>query len=421
MRAVRRGYHGVYPMLTPSYLECSLTGERYPAGQVHNLSRAGAPLLVRYPLEAIRRSWLRESLKGAPPTMWRYGPVLPVRDRAHVVTLGEGMTPSLRLERLGPLMGASDLWLKDDGINPTMSFKARGLACAISMCREFGITRVAIPSAGNAASALAAYAAAAGIQAFIFMPRDVPYSNYLECKAFGADVTLVDGLISDCGRIVAERKDQEGWFDVSTLKEPYRIEGKKTMGYEIAEQFGWELPDVILYPTGGGVGLIGMWKAFAELQQLAWIGSKRPRMVAVQAEGCQPVVRAFQEGASTTEFWTDAHTAASGLRVPKPLGDRLILQALRESKGTAVAVSDEEMIDAGAELARCEGVFAAPEGAACVAAVRKLLASGFLTPQERILIYNTGAGLKYIEAYQTRFPRTAASDQDKLGGLITPR
>ena len=289
------------------------------------------------------------------------------------------------------------------------------------MCVELGIRKVAIPSAGNAASAMAAYAAAAGLESYIFMPNDVPQSNYIECKAFGANVTLVDGLISDCGRIVAERKDAEGWFDVSTLKEPYRIEGKKTMGYEVAEQFGWELPDVIFYPAGGGVGLIGMWKAFEEMETLGWISSKRPKMIAVQAEGCQPVVRAFEQGKQRSEFWENAHTVASGLRVPKPLGDFLILDAVRKSGGTAIAVSDSDALDAGIQLATDEGIFAAPEGGACIAALRKLLSNGFLKPHERIVIYNTGAGLKYLEAYSTRYPRATTSEQDKLGGLITPR
>lgn len=331
------------------------------------------------------------------------------------------MTPLIRAGRLGGRMGASDLWIKDEGLNPTGSFKARGLSCAVSMCVELGVRKVAIPSAGNAASAMAAYAAAAGIEAHIFMPRDVPQSNYVECKSFGANVTLVDGLISDCGRIVGERKQAEGWFEVSTLKEPYRIEGKKTMGYEVAEQFQWNLPDAIFYPTGGGVGLIGMWKAFEEMEALGWIGAKRPKMIAVQVTGCQPVVRAFEQGAERSEFWKDAHTLASGLRVPKPLGDFLILRAVRASGGAAIAVTDEETIDAGIELASAEGLFVAPEGAACIAALRKLLESGFLKSGERIVIYNTGSGLKYLEAYSTRFPRTSAGDTDKLGGLITPR
>ncbi len=408
-------------MTTLSHLECSRCGTRYEAGQALNLCTCGGPLLVRYDLEKARQNWSREWLMRAPSTMWRYAPVLPVSKPESIVSLGEGFTPLVRAKRLGPQMGAPQLWIKDEGINPTGSFKARGLSCAISMCAELGIKKVAIPSAGNAASAMAAYAAAAGIEAHIFMPRDVPQSNYIECKSFGAHVTLVDGLISDCGRIVGERKAAEGWFEVSTLKEPYRIEGKKTMGYEVAEQFQWELPDVIFYPTGGGVGMIGMWKAFAEMEAMGWISSKRPKMIAVQVEGCQPVVRAFEQGAEFSEFWKDAHTVASGLRVPKPLGDFLVLQAVRQSGGCAIAVSDDEMLAAGVELASMEGMFAAPEGAACVAALRKLLASGFLSSNDRMVIYNTGAGLKYLEAYSTRFPRYEATEADKLGGLITPR
>jgi threonine synthase len=289
------------------------------------------------------------------------------------------------------------------------------------MAKKLGLQKVAIPSAGNAASALAAYAAAAGLEAHIFMPKDVPQANFIECKAFGASVTLVDGLISDCGRIVGERKKSEGWFEVSTLKEPYRIEGKKTMGYEVVEQFGWEVPDAILYPCGGGVGLIGMWKAFAEMEELGWIGKKRPKMISVQAVGCEPITRAFEQKAAASQFFENAHTVASGLRVPKAIGDFLVLEAVRESGGTALSISDEEMLDAGVLLAEREGIFAAPEGGACVAAVRTLLNSGFLKSSERIVIYNTGSGLKYLEAYATRFPRYAASQQDRLGGLITPR
>ncbi|MDX2180385.1 MAG: threonine synthase [Bryobacteraceae bacterium] len=408
-------------MTTITHLECSMTGERYPAGTIQNLSSGGWPLLVRYDLDAARRNWNRDWIPSGPTSMWRYAPVLPVRNPASIVSLGEGLTPMVRSGRLAEKLGCADLWIKDDGVNPTGSFKARGLSCAISMAKELGITKVAIPSAGNAASALAAYAAAAGMEAHIFMPSDVPQANYIECKAFGARVTLVDGLISDCAKIVAERKDREGWFDVSTLKEPYRIEGKKTMGYEIAEQFQWSLPDAIFYPTGGGVGIVGMWKAFAEMEALGWIGSKRPKMIAVQAEGCQPVVRAFEQGAERSEFWQNAATVSSGLRVPKPLGDFLILKAVRESGGTAIAVSDPESLDAGLELAALDGIFAAPEGAACVAALQKLLANGFLKPEERIVIYNTGAGLKYLEAYSTRYPRYAGGEADKLGGLITPR
>jgi threonine synthase len=393
-------------MTTVTHLECSLCQTRHAAGQIHNLCvKCGGPLLVRYDLERARLNWNRESIVSGPRSMWRYATVLPVRQSASIVSLGEGMTPLIRAKRSGERLGAQNLWVKDEGINPTGSFKARGLSCAVSMAKELGITKVAIPSAGNAASAIAAYAAAAGMEAHIFMPQDVPQANYIECKAFGARVTLVDGLISDCAKIVASRREQEGWFDVSTLKEPYRIEGKKTMGYEVAEQFGWKLPDAIFYPTGGGVGLIGMWKAFDEMQALGWIGSERPKMIVVQAAGCQPMVRAFERGDQRAEFWQNASTVAAGLRVPKPLGDKLILDAVRGSGGTAIAVNDEELIDAGIELASLEGMFVAPEGAACIPALRKLLATGFLKPSERIVIYNTGAGLKYLEAYAQRFPR----------------
>jgi len=387
-----------------SHLECSLCGKRFERGQVLNLCDCGGPLLVRYDLESLRRNWSRDQVALGPNSMWRYAPALPARAES-IVSLGEGMTPLIRTRRTGVRVGSDNLWVKDEGLNPTGSFKARGLSCAISMAVELGIKKVAIPSAGNAASAMAAYAAAAGIEAHIFMPRDVPQSNFIECKAFGAHVTLVDGLISDCAKIVNDGRATHGWFDVSTLKEPYRIEGKKTMGYELCEQMGWQLPDVIFYPTGGGVGIIGMWKAFDEMEALGWIGSRRPKMIAVQAEGCQPVVRAYEEGEQRSQFWENASTVASGLRVPKPLGDFLILEAVRKSGGTAIAVSDADLIEAGIQLASDEGIFVAPEGAACLAALEKLLARGFLKKDERIVIYNTGAGLKYLEAYSTRFPR----------------
>jgi len=388
------------------------------AGAIANLCECGGPLLVRYDLDILRHRWRRRDVPNGRSSMWRYSPVLPVSESS-IISLGEGWTPLLRTRRMGARLGADHLWIKDEGLNPTGSFKARGLSCAISMCVELGIRKVAIPSAGNAASALAAYAAAAGIESHIFMPLDVPQANYLECKAYGADVTLVGGLISDCGRMVAERGPQEGWFDVSTLKEPYRIEGKKTMGYEVAEQMNWELPDAIFYPTGGGVGLIGMWKAFEEMERLGWIGSRRPKMIAVQAEGCAPVVRAFEENEPRSRFFENAATLAAGLRVPKPLGDFLVLEAVRASHGTAIAVSDDELLDAGIELASLEGIYAAPEGAACVAALGKLLASGFLQRADRIVIYNTGSGLKYPEAYSTRFPRTGAPSEP--AGPITPQ
>jgi threonine synthase len=404
-----------------SHLECSVCATRHEAGNIHGLCECGGPLLVRYDLAKAKAAWKREALAGAPASMWRYAPLLPVADPKHIVSLGEGMTPLLKTGRLGTELGSNQLWVKDEGVNPTGSFKARGLSCAISMCVELGLSKVAIASAGNAGSALAAYAAAAGIEAHIYMPRDVPQANYTECRAYGAHVTLIDGLISDCARLIAERKAAEGWFDISTLKEPYRIEGKKTMGYEVAEQFDWKLPDAIFYPTGGGVGLIGMWKAFDELEALGWISNQRPKMIAVQAAGCQPVVRAFERGESKSTFWDHAHTVAAGLRVPKPLGDALSLTALRYSGGTAIAVTDQELLDASLQLAAATGIFPAPEGGACVAALKKLLSNGFLKPDHRIVLYNTGTGLKYLEAFSTRFPRISRSEQDKLGGLITPR
>lgn len=408
-------------MTSVTHLECSLCNRKYEAGKPWNLCECGGPLLVRYNLQQLKAQWDRNSIANGPNSMWRYAPALPVAKASSIVSLGEGMTPILSAPRTGKRIGANRLLIKDEGLNPTGSFKARGLSCAVSMCVELGLNRLAIPSAGNAASALACYAAAGGLEAYIFMPQDVPQSNFIECKAYGASVTLVNGLISDCGRIVGERKAAGGWFEVSTLKEPYRIEGKKTMGYEVAEQLGWELPDVIFYPTGGGVGMIGMWKAFHEMEALGWIGSKRPKMIAVQAEGCQPVVRAFQEGAERSRFYDGATTVASGLRVPKPLGDFLVLQAVRESGGTAIAVSDRDLVDAGIQLATEDGIFAAPEGSACVVAAGRLLKEGFLKADDRIVIYNTGSGLKYLEAYSTRFPRNAAGEADKLGGLITPR
>jgi threonine synthase len=352
--------------------------------------------------------------------MWRYAPVLPA-SADEAVTLAEGWTPLHRASRLASEVGGTNVWIKDEGSNPTGSFKARGLSAAVTMAKKFGIRKVAIPSAGNAASALAAYAALAGIEAHIFMPDDVPQSNFVECAAAGAQVTLVDGLISDCGRLLAEKKEQEGWFEVSTLKEPYRIEGKKTMGYEIAEQFEWRLPDAILYPCGGGVGFIGMWKAFSELEALGWIGPERPKMIAVQAAGCAPITRAFEQRAQTSDFWKDAHTVAAGLRVPKALGDFLVLRAIRESGGTSVSVSDEEMLDAALLLAECEGLFAAPETGACVAALRSLFDNSFLKRDEKVVVLSTGSGLKYLEAYSTRLSRNTVTQYDKLGGLITPR
>ncbi len=404
----------------PVGLCCSRCDKSFLPNKLMNTCACGGPLLVEYNLEEVGKSWAKESLENSVSSMWRYHPVLPA-PLEEAVTLSEGWTPLLRAISLENDLGSRNLWIKDESRNPTDSFKARGLSAAVTLARKLGQRRLAIPSAGNAASALAAYAAVAGLEAHIFMPGDVPQANFVECKSFGANVTLVNGLISDCARIVAERKEKEGWFEVSTLKEPYRIEGKKTMGYELAEQFDWQLPDAVLYPCGGGVGLIGMWKAFAELEELGWIGNKRPKMIAVQAAGCAPIVRAFEQNTEMSEFWGNAYTVASGLRVPKALGDQLVLRALRESGGTAISVSDEEMLDAGLLLARREGLFAAPETGACVAALKRLIEGGFLKPQDQVVIFSTGSGLKYLEAYSTRFVRQGASEQDKLGGLITPR
>ncbi len=375
---------------------------------------------MRYDLERARDELRRSDIERGPRSLWRYAPLLPLRDPAHRVTLGEGWTPLLEAPRLAERLGGCRLLIKDESANPTGTFKARGMALAVSMAKELGAAKFAAPSAGNAASALAAYAARAGLEAHLFMPRDVPQSNAIECALMGAHVTLVDGLISDCGRIVAERREAEGWFEVATLKEPYRIEGKKTMGLELAEQLGWRLPDVVFYPTGGGVGLIGMWKAFAELEALGWIGPRRPKMIAVQAAGCAPIVRAWEAGAAESCYWDDAFTVASGLRVPKALGDFLVLEGVRSSGGAAVAVEDQELLDAGQLLAEAEGLFVAPEGAACVAAAARLLREGWLDRDEELVIYNTGTGLKYLEAWGTRCPPPQVP-RERLGGLIVPR
>ena len=382
-----------------THLECAACGTSHAAGNLHNLCiSCGKPLLVRYDLARAGQTLTREALKGRRADMWRYREVMPVSDDANIVTLGEGFTPLLLTPRLGDSVGMMRLYIKDESLNPTQSFKARGMSAAISMAKELGVTKLAVPSAGNAGGALAAYAARAGLEAHIFMPRDTPRANVVECQQLGAHVTLIDGLITDCGAEVARRKDAEGWFDVSTLKEPYRVEGKKTLGYELAEQLGWELPDVIVYPTGGGTGLIGMWKAFEEMQSLGWIGDARPRMVTVQSEGCAPIVRAFEAGERFAEMFPDAHTVASGLRVPKAIGDFLILDAIRASGGTAVAVSDAELVAAVREIGRLEGIFAAPEGAACLPALRMLIERGLVDTSERVVLFNTGAGIKYLEA-----------------------
>jgi threonine synthase len=385
-----------------THLECAACGTKYEARRLHNLcTQCGKPLLVRYDLKSAAASLTKESLKVRGPDLWRYREVLPVEHDQNVVTLGEGFTPLVPASQLGSQMGLSHLYIKDEGQNPTQSFKARGMAAAVSMAKELGARKLAVPSAGNAAGALAAYAARAGLEAHIFMPNDTPRANVIECEQTGAHVTLMDGLITDCGAEVGRRKEAEGWFDVSTLKEPYRIEGKKTMGYELAEQFDWDLPDVIMYPTGGGTGLIGMWKAFDEMEQMGWIGSKRPRMVTVQAAGCQPIVRAFEEGKRFADEFPNAQTTASGLRVPKAIGDFLIIDALRASGGTAIAVSDEELIAATKEIGAAEGIFCAPEGAACLPALRKLLADELIKPDERVVLFNTGSGVKYVESFSS--------------------
>jgi len=378
-------------------LECSACGKKYDPSIEQHLCTCGKPLLVRYDLNRARATLTLENLKSRPRTLWRYAEVLP---NDPPVSLGEGMTALIHAERLGATMGLKHLFVKDEGLNPTGSFKARGMTAAVTRAKQLGAKALAAPTAGNAGGALAAYAAAAGLPAVIVMPADTPSANVMECEAFGAQVIKLNGLISDCGKYVAEHKDREGWYDVSTLKEPYRVEGKKTMGYELWEQFGGKLPDVILYPTGGGVGLIGMCKAFDEMQEMGWIGAERPRMVAVQAEGCAPIVKAWEAHQNSAQFFQNAATIASGLRVPGPLGDLLILAMLRQTNGTALTVTDDEMLHAGRELASLEGIFAAPEGAATVIAARKLAASGWIKPHESVVLFNTGTGYKYSEAWQ---------------------
>ena len=383
-----------------THLECAACGLRHEARRLHNLcTECAKPLLVRYDLERAAVSLTKESLAGRRADLWRYREVLPVEDDENVMSLGEGFTPLVHASRLGEQLGLKELYIKDEGQNPTQSFKARGMTAAVSMARELGARKLAVPSAGNAAGALAAYAARAGMEAHIFMPKDTPRANVIECEQTGAFVTLMDGLITDCGAEVGRRKAAEAWFDVSTLKEPYRIEGKKTMGYELAEQFNWELPDVIIYPTGGGTGLIGMWKSFDEMEQMGWIGRKRPRMVTVQASGCAPIVRAFEEGKRFADEFPNAHTTASGLRVPKAIGDFLILDALRASGGAALAVTDAELIEATKEIGSAEGIFCAPEGAACLPALKKLMSDGAVESNDRVVLFNTGSGVKYLESF----------------------
>lgn len=381
-----------------THLECTSCGLHHEWSRLQNLCPAcQKPLFPIIDLAAVGRAVTRDAFVTREKSLWRYREVLPLPAKVEPVSLGEGGTPLLRTTRFG---GELDLWVKDESQNPTQSFKARGMAVAVSMAKHLGATKLAVPTAGNAGGALAAYAARAGLEAHIFMPRDTPRANIIECRELGAQVTLIDGLITDCGAEIARRKEAEGWFDMSTLKEPYRVEGKKTLGYELAEQLNWQLPDVILYPTGGGTGLIGMWKAFDEMEMLGWIGKKRPRMFSVQATGCAPIVRAFEDGKSSANEFPNAHTCASGLRVPKAIGDFLMLNILRQSNGGAVAIDDEEMIRVTREVGSSEGFFVAPEGAACFAALKSLHAAGQIRTAERVVIFNTGSGIKYLDCYE---------------------
>ncbi len=380
-------------------IACPRCQRSFPLGKPVNLCACGSPLMVRYALETLRQNLHPSVLKERASTLWRYREFLPLSDDRNRVSLGEGLTPLIESRRLAAELNIQKLWIKDEAQNPTGSFKDRGLSLAISMAKELAISKVAIPSAGNAGASLAAYAARAGIEAHVFMPRDTPRANQIEVERYGANLSLIDGLISDCGRVVAERKEIEGWFDLSTLKEPYRLEGKKTMGFEIAEQLDWKLPDVIIYPTGGGTGLIGMWKGFDELEAVGWIDSKRPRMVSVQAEHCAPIVRAFVEGKEKAEPWLEARTLASGLRVPQAVADFLMLDVIRKSNGIAVSVSDEEMLEAIDQTGRLEGLFFCPEGGAGIAALRRLVARQWIGGQESVLLFNTASGLKYLDIF----------------------
>ncbi|MBT4074034.1 MAG: threonine synthase [Chloroflexi bacterium] len=379
-----------------THLECSYCGETFDAGEpMRTCSSCEKVLFARYDLE--KASGAKAELQSRDPNMWRYREVMPVKDEANIITLGEGMTPIIDAQRLAHEVGSPALLLKDEGVCPTGSFKARGLSAAVSKAKELGLMKLTMPSAGNAAGAMSAYAAAGGLEANVFMPKDAPSANQVECLAYGANLTLVDGFINDAGRISGEAAAERGLFDVSTLKEPYRAEGKKTMGYEIAEQLGWELPDVIVYPTGGGTGIVGMWKAFDEMERMGWIGSKRPRMVVVQAEGCAPLVTAYEAGERHADLFPNPHTIAAGIRVPVAIGDYLVLDAVRESGGTALTVTDDEMVRGVKDLSSYEGMFAAPEGGALVAALRKMLSDGTVSKDERVLLLITGSGLKYLD------------------------
>jgi threonine synthase len=401
-----------------THLECTRCGHHFPATRPQTVCpNDGGILYARYDLATIKRNFSAANLAGRAPTMWRYDAILPEADP---VTLGEGFTPMLASREY------PNVFLKDEGLNPTGSFKARGLSASVTMARHFGLKKLAIPSAGNAAGALAAYAAAAGLEAHIFMPKDVPMANRIECDYYGAHVTLVDGLISDCAAKVADLKkdarkwEEEHWFDVSTTKEPYRVEGKKTMGYEVAEQLGWKIPEGIIYPTGGGVGLLGMWKAFDEMEKLGWIGPERPKMIVVQSSGCAPIVKAWDEGKLVSEMWPNAFTIAAGLRVPKPYGDYLILDILKKSGGTAVAATDPEILDATRHWSKVEGIFAAPEGAASLVAYRKLRATGFFKPNDTVVLFNTGSGLKYLDVFEASTAQGAAGASPATSSSKTP-
>jgi threonine synthase len=381
-----------------THLECTYCHKTYSSGELHRTcDDCGKVLYPRYDLEAAKSGFDRNVLRDRPANMWRYFEMMPILDEANVITLGEGYTPIFKVERLGKDLGCTDLHIKDEGMNPTASFKARGLGAAVSKAKELGVTKLTMPSAGNAAGAMTSYAAKGGMEAYIFMPKDAPQANQKEVVITGGHLTLVDGLINDAGRISGEKAAELGLFDISTLREPYRVEGKKTMGYEIAEQSGWKLPDVILYPTGGGTGIVGMWKAFDEMEALGWIGSERPKMFAIQSEGCAPIVKAFRDGTEFADMWPNATTLAAGIRVPAAIGDYLILQALRDSGGGAETVSDDEILVNIKRVGSLEGMFICPEGAALVAALEKLLADGTLSPDENILILNTGSGLKYLD------------------------
>ena len=396
-------------------LYCGMCGKGHEAGKLWNLcTDCEKPLLLEYDLEAVKQTLSKAALKERLPSMWRYRELLPVAEEENIVTLGEGFTPVLPLERAGKALGMSSLFVKDEGQMPTLSFKCRGLSMAVSMAKELGAQRLAIPSAGNAGGALAAYGARAGMEVFVFMPEDVPQGNLIECDLLGASYYLVNGLINDCGAVVKGGMEEMQWFDVSTLKEPYRIEGKKTMGLEVAEQFGWELPDVIIYPTGGGTGLIGMWKAFNELEAMGWIGAGRPRLVSVQSSGCAPIVKAFKDGADHAELWENAHTVAPGLRVPVAVGDFLMLRALRETGGDAVAVDDEVLLADQKLLARSEGIFPCPEGAATYSALRQLLQEGKVDTGETVLLFNTGNAMKYPYEFSAPHLKKEAVDYSSL-------